>query len=94
MLEDSDSVFKSKGKFIFIRSYSSANHKSKNCLGSRTSNSNVKFWTKKLDGNVVRDKSTFKRLKKLGWQYLIVWECKINSRENDLKRKIKLFLND
>lgn len=36
---------------------------------------NVEFWTRKFEGNLVRDKRNVAELKKLGWHCVCVWEC-------------------
>lgn len=43
--------------------------------GSRLPASNVEYWTKKRVGNLQRDSAAQTKLKELGWQTLIIWEC-------------------
>jgi len=52
-----------------------------------------KFWQKKLNGNIERDKRNIAKLKKLGWKILVVWECQLKNREK-LINKIINFLED
>jgi len=43
--------------------------------------SNVPYWEKKFRGNVLRDRKHRRRLRKLGWRIIVVWECEL--REPD-----------
>ncbi len=36
---------------------------------------NVDFWRTKREGNVARDKKNLRKLRKDGWNILVVWEC-------------------
>jgi DNA mismatch endonuclease (patch repair protein) len=50
-----------------------------------------KFWQDKRHGNVERDKRNLKKLRKLGWKILVIWECQIKKPEK-LINKISNFL--
>jgi len=45
------------------------------CERARLPKTNVEYWTKKLQRNAQRDKTTIMRLRKLGWRCLVIWEC-------------------
>ncbi len=62
-------------------------HQHPNCVKSHIPKSNVEFWTEKLGKNVIRDKKHKKNLKKLGWNVIYVWECKLKNMEA-LERKL------
>ena len=49
---------------------------------------NQKFWSKKIEGNVLRDKRNSKTLKKQGWKVLRLWEHDIEKRLPAVLRKI------
>jgi DNA mismatch endonuclease (patch repair protein) len=49
------------------------------CEAATLPSSNVAYWSKKIQGNVERDKRNKKELKKLGWHVITVWECQIRS---------------
>ena len=38
---------------------------------------NVEFWKKKIEGNVLRDYNNYLILEEQGWNVLIVWECEL-----------------
>lgn len=46
--------------------------------------SNVEYWTRKIEGNVQRDKFNITLLKGLGWRVLVIWECQL---KKDAKEK-------
>lgn len=52
---------------------------------------NADFWENKRLSNVTRDKSNIRKLKKQGWQVLVVWECWTKDLEM-LQPKITSFL--
>lgn len=55
-------------------------HRHEGCKYATTPKNNSDFWTKKLAGNVERDRLNFEKLNAMGWNVVIVWEC-------DLKKK-------
>ncbi len=55
-------------------------HRHPGCKFAYTPKSNVRFWLKKFNENVQRDKSTGAALRKAGWRVLIIWECQTNDR--------------
>lgn len=68
-------------------------HGHSQCNRAKRPTTNTEFWNQKLEKNVSRDLSTTKALKALGWEILIVWECKTRDLEN-LKVELKSFLNE
>jgi DNA mismatch endonuclease (patch repair protein) len=61
------------------------------CPRAARPTSNVEFWNKKIDGNIARDAAAQQDLLKLGWQYLVVWQCDIRDL-NGLTLKLEHFL--
>jgi len=51
------------------------------------------FWNRKLDGNQKRDKANQDKLKELGWEILIVWECQVKNVDN-LEKQLLDFMKD
>ena len=41
----------------------------------------IEFWTNKVLGNKERDNKNCKRLEKLGWRVIVVWECELTTTE-------------
>jgi len=54
---------------------------------------NQDFWNKKLDGNIKRDRRLQRKLRRMGWKVLIVWQCEIQKPEK-LLGKLQRFLYD
>lgn len=86
-----DIVFPKYKKVIFVNGCFWHGHK--NCNRSKLPATNKKFWKEKIEGNKKKDKSNYSNLKKLEWDYLIMWQCgiKIGNR-NKLEKKIQRFL--
>ena len=55
------------------------------CKFSNVPKSNKSYWTPKLKKNKERDKQNDKKLKKLEWKLIVIWECKINKKLNEIK---------
>ena len=84
-----DIVFPKKRKVIFV--HGCFWHQHRNCSASVRPTSNTLFWNPKLDRNVVRDQLTRKKLAKLGWKSLVVWECGIK-KPTSLVARIRKFV--
>ena len=57
-------------------------HRHKNCSRATIPSTNVAFWQKKFAENTARDHRTDAKLKSLGWNVIIVWECELNNKNN------------
>jgi DNA mismatch endonuclease (patch repair protein) len=84
-----DIVFKSRRKVIFV--HGCFWHLHRGCANSRPPKSKLDYWQPKLEGNVTRDRLVRGKLRRLGWQQLVVWECELRDRER-LIHKIEKFL--
>jgi len=62
-------------------------HRHKGCKRCTTPGSNQDYWLPKFEKNIIKDKKNQKLLKKQGWNYIIVWECKIKDLD---KLSVKL----
>jgi DNA mismatch endonuclease (patch repair protein) len=52
---------------------------------------NAALWKTKLEGNVMRYRSTVIRLKRMGWRVLTLWECQLKNQAR-LIEQLKRFL--
>ena len=53
----------------------------------------VDYWQAKFDRNVMRDRSNLRKLRRLGWSVLVVWECQTGARKREsLQRRLERFL--
>ena len=48
------------------------------CKRSRMPNSNVEYWTSKIERNVNRDRETRINLESMGWRHRVIWECQVD----------------
>ena len=56
-------------------------HGHKNCKFFRMPKSRIYFWRKKIDANRARDVKNRRKLRRLGWNVIQVWECQLSSRK-------------
>jgi len=68
-----DLVFPARRKVIFV--HGCFWHRHSCSSGKETPNSRADFWLPKLKKNRERDIETCRRLRRLGWDVLVVWEC-------------------
>ena len=54
-------------------------HQHPGCIEAVRPKTNKKYWTAKLDGNVKRDKTNCRSLRKMGWRVFRFWECEIEA---------------
>lgn len=86
-----DMVFASRRKVIFVHGCYWHQHSDPSCKIARRPKSNRDYWLPKLDGNVVRDADNQDRLRELGWDSLVIWECEVRTGEG-IKDRIREFL--
>jgi DNA mismatch endonuclease (patch repair protein) len=64
-------------------------HRHGNCSNSVVPKTRRKFWLRKLDSNVSRDRSNTAALIALGWRVLVVWECELENEVRLTRRIVK-----
>ena len=52
-------------------------HRHNKCSKATTPSTNREFWIKKFNRNITNDIEIRKKLKKLLWHVIVLWECKI-----------------
>ena len=62
------------------------------CRKGKRPTTNTNFWNEKLDRNISRDSANYSKLKKLGWQVVVVWECE--TAELDKHIALQNFFNN
>lgn len=83
-----DIVFPGKKKVIFVNGCFW--HAHKKCKISHIPDN--QFWKYKIFTNIQRDKSNHNKLNKLGWSYMVLWECEITDVAKTSER-VKKFLD-
>ena len=87
-----DLVFPARRKVIFMHSCFWHRHPDPNCKLARMPKSRAEFWGLKLEGNRLRDIDNARRLKELGWDAFVVWECQLTDVEG-VRQRVKEFLD-
>lgn len=86
-----DIVLRDRKKVVFVNGCFWHGHKL--CSRSSLPQTNRKFWSEKIRKNVKRDKANHRALNRIGWRYLVIWQCKIKkTNESKLKEKLRKFL--
>ena len=62
-------------------------HRHRNCPRTTYPADNREFWKTKFDENVRRDQRNKSALTRLGWSWIVVWECETTDIER-LKRRL------
>ena len=88
-----DLVFPRLRKVLFVHGCFWHKHNCKR--GKRMPKSSVDYWQSKLAGNQTRDRKHRARLRRLGWQVSVVWECQTKpSRIEQLRETLAEYLAD
>ncbi|TAK81063.1 MAG: DNA mismatch endonuclease Vsr [Betaproteobacteria bacterium] len=85
-----DLVFSSKRAVITVNGCFWHQHSSRTCK-ARPPKSNLDYWLPKLKRNVERDVANRRRLRKLGWRVMVVWECQTLDKRK-LAERLSRFL--
>jgi DNA mismatch endonuclease (patch repair protein) len=86
-----DLVLPRLGKAIFV--HGCFWHRHACGAGESTPASRVEYWQAKFARNVERDRRNVRRLRRMGWSVLVVWECQTRAaRRESLRRRLARFL--
>lgn len=86
-----DLAFVSLHKAIFVHGCFWHQHQCP--AGNRCPKSRVKFWKEKLMGNKARDRRAITKLRRMGWDILVLWECEVTNAKQ-LEARLKRFLRN
>jgi DNA mismatch endonuclease (patch repair protein) len=81
-----DLVFPTRKKVIFV--HGCFWHSHRKCRLGKLPKSNLRFWKPKLEGNRKRDRTNLRKLRRMGWQVLVVWQCNLRVMNGCLQRVI------
>lgn len=84
-----DLVFPRLRAVIFVHGCFWHQHR---CSDGRLPGSRQEYWLPKLKRNQERDRTNRRKLRRLGWQVLVIWEC-ATTNVVQLERRISRFLN-
>ncbi len=83
-----DLVFGPRKKVIFVHGCFWHQH---TCREGRIPGTRQEYWEPKLHRNVERDAENSNRLKAMGWEVLVIWECEIYD-SHSLGKRLNGFL--
>ncbi len=86
-----DLVFKFRKKVVFVHGCFWHRH---NCRQGRSvPKVRTDFWKSKFEANKTRDRNNMRKLKKAGWDVLVVWGCETHPSKRDrLSTRLVKFL--
>jgi DNA mismatch endonuclease, patch repair protein len=67
-------------------------HQHTGCIDCSKPKTNAKYWRPKLLANVQRDRKYRRRLRRIGWTPVIIWECQTQKPEQ-LRERLERKLN-
>jgi len=85
-----DLVFSGRRKLIFV--HGCFWHQHDGCKSSHIPKTRRDYWEPKLNRTVFRDSKNQEKLRELGWDILIIWECETRDIQQ-IAGKIIAFLN-
>ena len=56
-------------------------HLHENCTHATVPKTRTEWWRDKLNRNVERDKLNQAKLRQIGWNIIVIWECELNNLE-------------
>ena len=80
-----DIVLSKYKKVIFVHGCFWHGHK--NCPRAKRPSSNEAFWNEKLSRNIERDRKNQQKLRDIGWDPIIVWQCEIKKKNLEVLSK-------
>ena len=67
-------------------------HRHENCKYASTPKTRKEFWENKFKSNLKRDAEVQEKIKNIGWQSVVIWECEIKNKE--IKDRLLLIKKD
>lgn len=64
-------------------------HRHEGCRNATTPSTRTSFWQDKFGATVERDKRNLEALTDLGWKPIVVWECDLKKRPEEVMAEIK-----
>src|SRR5262245_30546051 len=87
-----DLVFPRLGKVVQVHGCFWHRHACE--AGQSTPATRVDYWNAKFARNVMRDRSNLRKLRRLGWSVLVVWECQTRlAKRAALHQRLARFLS-
>ena len=65
-------------------------HRHENCKYASTPKTRQEFWKNKFKANVKRDLEIQEKIKNIGWQSVVIWECELKNLDQLLIKLEKI----
>ena len=65
-------------------------HRHENCKYASNPKTRKEFWESKFKANVKRDKEIQEKIKNIGWQSVVIWECELKSTKQINQKFLEL----
>lgn len=78
-----DLVFRSLGKVVFVHGCFWHGH---TCRWGRLPKSRPEYWRPKITANRTRDSRVARKVRRMGWSVMIVWQCQLRDLELTVQR--------
>jgi DNA mismatch endonuclease (patch repair protein) len=88
-----DLVFPGMKKVIFVHGCFWHRHPAKTCALARLPKSRLDFWLPKLEANRRRDVVQQRKIRRMGWSVMVVWECQLR-KTAVLEQRLSKFLEE
>ena len=86
-----DLVLPRHRKVIFVHGCFWHRHRCRR--GQVVPQTNAEFWDAKRTGNVERDRRNLRKLRRLGWKVLVLWECWTRQPETQIIPRLQRFFD-
>lgn len=83
-----DIVLKKYNLIIFVHGCFWHHHNG--CSNANFPKSNKEFWREKITKTMERDKLKAEQLQAMGWNVIVVWECEIEKKVDEVIQMIKI----
>ena len=64
-------------------------HRHENCKYASTPKTRKEFWENKFKSNLKRDAEVQEKIKNIGWQSVVIWECEVKKKSLLIRKFIK-----
>ena len=91
-LEISDLVFPSRKKVIFVHGCFCINMKAGHAKLPESQNQTWNIGFQNWKRTKRRDNENQKKLKEMGWDVLVIWECQLNKSLSETQEQIRKFM--
>ena len=64
-------------------------HAHAGCRRAKLPDTNVRFWREKIEENQTRDRKVIRKLRRMGWGVLVIWQCQTADVDRITRRLLR-----